>query len=153
MSLIVALLSDEERGRMCELFDGRLTFLGRLKGLNELANDCCLFEGLGEVVASLSGETGSEAEEEEEEEEAGDGQEEDGDEDQDEDEDAEHVEDEYSDEDEQDAHLRAHEATERLHFASKDESELFLGCFDSDGVAKQDERSQAILKQFRGYQC
>lgn len=57
---VVNVLSEEERERMCDRDDGRSTFLQKMLELKQLADEYCLFDELGEVIATLSGDAASE---------------------------------------------------------------------------------------------
>jgi len=97
-----------------------------------LADDHCVFEGLGDVILKLTGlEVGGDSEEEDSEEE--DSEEEDSEE--------EDSEEEDSEEDEQ-------EVEEGMHgFVNVADEMLFLECFDPGGAPRRDKRSQAISKR------
>ena len=149
MKVIAGVLNDEECEMMCNLNDGRSTFLQKMEELRDLAEDYCCFDGLQEVIDILTGEAigedeDNDEEEEEEEEEASDLEGDDEEEDVKEEEEDEHEDTEYD----VDVYTRAQEATGRLQLANGDAEVLVLECFDSDGAPKRDARSQAILHTF-----
>ncbi|KAF1960077.1 hypothetical protein CC80DRAFT_489303 [Byssothecium circinans] len=56
MYTIVEAMSEEQRERMCEVHDGRSTFLEELVELKGLDGSHCVFEGLEGVISLLTGE-------------------------------------------------------------------------------------------------
>ncbi|KAF2872298.1 hypothetical protein BDV95DRAFT_569443 [Massariosphaeria phaeospora] len=68
MESIVQTMSDDERLKMCDVNDGRSTFLDKMEELRELADDHCVFEGLAGVIAELAGDEYEMDEEEDDEE-------------------------------------------------------------------------------------
>jgi hypothetical protein len=127
MHEIVGAMSEEECEKMCEVNDGRSTFSRKMTELCRLADDHCVFEGLEDVIATLSGQ--DEEEEGREYEKEDDGEEED----------------QAEVEDEEEAIDYGH----GLRFANKREEELYLHCWDEDGAAKKDARSQMIISWYR----
>jgi hypothetical protein len=125
MDGIVSVFTIEEREKMCNLYNGRSNFVQKMKELQMIADGHCVFEGLGEVVEKLCGKGEV---------------------------------DDDDDENEEEEHLLSvvDEAHERLYkecFAcgvpkSDVRSLAILDCFESNGAAKRDARSQAILKRY-----
>jgi hypothetical protein len=52
---ILDVMSDEECDKMCDLNDGRSSFLVKMEELRKLSDDYCCFEGFDKVVALLAG--------------------------------------------------------------------------------------------------
>lgn len=52
---ILRVMSAEERERLCLENDGRSSFLDKMCELDALANDCCVLEGLPEVIREMRG--------------------------------------------------------------------------------------------------
>jgi hypothetical protein len=117
---ILDVMSDEECDKMCDLNDGRSSFLVKMEELRKLSDEYCCFEGFDKVVALLAGDVeGSDNEEdgedEDDEEEEDDGEQE-GEEEEDEEEENEEEEDEEEeDEEEEDEEEEDEEEEDEEH--------------------------------------
>jgi hypothetical protein len=129
MTQIVDYMSDKERTDMLAINDGRSTFMHKMCELEELAQGCCVFEGIGTVIAQLFGPDPSVS---------GSG---------DEDEHSDGREDDEEEEEEEQVNGDAG-GHDGIKFANDEQEMIFLECFDSGGAPRMDARSQRILAQY-----
>ena len=117
---IVNELNDEECENMGNMHDERLTFIQKMQELQKLADDYCVFEGIGDVVDTLMGMDDEDESEDEEEDE----------------------------EEEEEAEEQAARATREGMFVDSEEEFEWMCCFDSSGAPKNDRKSQRILAKY-----
>jgi hypothetical protein len=123
MDGIVAVLTIEEREKMCNLHDWRSTFLQKMEELQGLADGHCVFEELGQVVDKLCGKGEGDDDENEEE--------------------------EYLLPVVEGARERLYKECFACGVPKSDARSLaILDCFECNGAAKRDARSQAILDRY-----